>query len=119
MMVCNQAEIVDKWRRDGHTLFAIFSRILNRASKVHIPRAVSSLQTEYEKRVTATQFVTLLVSRRRLVRVDQSGLGLRGLRDVETGETFEVEERKLLEIHQLTAILPGAARRVNSNPRCS
>ena len=40
----------------------------------------------------------MLVSRRRLARFDKRGSGLRGVRDLDTGELFEVEERKLASI---------------------
>jgi len=40
----------------------------------------------------------LLVSHRRMVRVDRRAERLRGLQDLDTGEVFLIEERRLLEL---------------------
>jgi hypothetical protein len=47
--------------------------------------------------VDAAEFRQLLVSHRRMVRVDRRHERLRGLQDLDTGETFLVDERHLLE----------------------
>jgi hypothetical protein len=47
--------------------------------------------------VNAREFRQLLVSHRRMVRVDQQGERLRGLQDLDTGEVFLTDERRLLE----------------------
>jgi hypothetical protein len=47
--------------------------------------------------VNAKEFRRLLVSHRRMVRVDQRGHRLRGLQDLDTGEVFLTDERRLLE----------------------
>ena len=59
---------------------------------------IESRQANCHKRLSAEQFVAMLVSRRRLARFDKRGSGLRGVRDLDTGELFEVEERKLASI---------------------
>ena len=62
------------------------------------PKPVSLTQIDCRNHISPAQFVTMLVSRRRLVRYDQRNRGLRGLKDVDTGELFEIEERKLVDI---------------------
>ena len=47
--------------------------------------------------VTAVEFRNLLVSHRRMVRVDRRTDRLRGLQDLDTGEVFLIDERRLLE----------------------
>ncbi len=47
--------------------------------------------------VTAAEFRNLLVSHRRMVRVDRRTDRLRGLQDLDTGEVFLTDERRLLE----------------------
>jgi hypothetical protein len=47
--------------------------------------------------VNAREFRELLVSHRRLVRADQRGRRLKGLQDLDTGEVFLTDERRLLE----------------------
>ena len=46
-------------------------------------------------RVEATEFCDLAVSGRNLIRCDDASLGMRGLVDMDTGEKFLVEEKKL------------------------
>jgi hypothetical protein len=46
--------------------------------------------------VTAAEFRVLLVSHRRMVRFDVRNEQLRGLRDLDTGEIFLTDERRLL-----------------------
>jgi len=47
--------------------------------------------------VTAAEFRDLLVSHRRMVRVDRRVDRLRGLQDLDTGEVFLTDERRLLD----------------------
>jgi hypothetical protein len=47
--------------------------------------------------VDATAFRELLVSHRRMVRVDRRQDALRGLQDLDTGEVFLVDERRLFQ----------------------
>jgi len=47
--------------------------------------------------VPAAEFRKLLVSHRRMVRADRRDQQLRGLRDLDTGEVFLTDERRLLE----------------------
>ena len=47
--------------------------------------------------VPAAEFQKLLVSHRRLVRVDRRADHVRGLRDLDTGEVFLTDERRLLD----------------------
>ena len=47
--------------------------------------------------VSAAEFRNLLVSHRRMVRLDRRPDRLRGLRDLDTGEVFLTDERRLLE----------------------
>jgi hypothetical protein len=46
--------------------------------------------------VSAAEFRVLLVSHRKMVRFDVRSERLRGLRDMETGEIFLTDERRLL-----------------------
>jgi hypothetical protein len=48
------------------------------------------------KLVSASEFRNLLVSHRRMVRSDYRSELLRGLRDLDTGEIFLIDERRLL-----------------------
>lgn len=50
-----------------------------------------------EKIVNAAEFRRLLVSHRRMVRVDRREDRLRGLHDLDTGEIFLTDERRLIE----------------------
>ena len=47
--------------------------------------------------IPAAEFRKLLVSHRRMVRADRRDEQLRGLRDLDTGEVFLTDERRLLE----------------------
>lgn len=47
--------------------------------------------------VPAAEFQKLLVSHRRMVRVDRREDRLKGLRDLDTGEVFLTDERRLHE----------------------
>jgi hypothetical protein len=46
--------------------------------------------------ISAAEFRNLLVSHRRMVRFDVRSESLRGLRDLDTGEIFVTDERRLL-----------------------
>lgn len=48
--------------------------------------------------VNADEFRNLLVSHRRMVRFDRQSDRLRGLRDLDTGEVFLVDERRLYDV---------------------
>ncbi|MDX1946472.1 MAG: hypothetical protein SFU86_13815 [Pirellulaceae bacterium] len=47
--------------------------------------------------VEPTEFFRLMVSHRRMERVDRREARLRGLRDLDTGEVFLTDERRLLD----------------------
>ena len=47
--------------------------------------------------IDASRFKLLIVSHRRMVREDHADSHHRGLRDLDTGELFVVEERRLLD----------------------
>jgi hypothetical protein len=47
--------------------------------------------------ISAAEFRKLLVSHRRMVRVDRREEKLRGLQDLDTGEVFLTDERRLIE----------------------
>ena len=50
-----------------------------------------------QRRVSPVEFRKLLVSHRRMVRVDRREERLRGLQDLDTGEVFLIDERQLLD----------------------
>jgi hypothetical protein len=47
--------------------------------------------------IPAAEFRRLLVSHRRMVRADRRDERLRGLQDLDTGEVFLTDERRLVE----------------------
>jgi len=47
--------------------------------------------------VNAAEFGNLLVSHRRMIRVDRRSDSLKGLCDLDTGEIFLTDERRLME----------------------
>jgi hypothetical protein len=49
------------------------------------------------RRIGAAEFRKLLVSHRRMVRIDRRAEQLRGLQDLDTGEVFLIDERQLLD----------------------
>lgn len=49
------------------------------------------------RRVGPAEFRKLLVSHRRMVRIDRRDERLRGLQDLDTGEVFLIDERQLLD----------------------
>lgn len=59
--------------------------------------ATSVLKRDVSRVVSAAEFRSLLLSHRRLVRVDRRAERLRGLQDLETGEVFLTDEQRLLE----------------------
>ena len=48
--------------------------------------------------IDAPKFRSLMVSHRRMIRADDAESHLRGLQDLDTGETFLVDERRLHEV---------------------
>lgn len=68
---------------------------------ISLPAFNESLATavaEPQRRIVpASEFRELIVSHRRLVRADEPAEGLRGLRDLDSGEWFLTEARKLHE----------------------
>lgn len=62
-----------------------------------VPFDSASLESRGSRLVNADEFRDLLVSHRRMVRFDRSDDRLRGLRDLDTGEVFLVEERRLFD----------------------
>lgn len=50
--------------------------------------------------IPATEFRDLLVSHRRMVRADRRADRLRGLQDLDTGEVFLTDERRLLDLRR-------------------
>ena len=50
--------------------------------------------------INAAEFRQLLVSHRRMMRVDRRAEKLRGLQDLDTGEVFLTDERRLLELRR-------------------
>jgi hypothetical protein len=58
--------------------------------------ASPSARTNFEGQlVDAAEFRRLLISHRRLVRADRRADRLRGLQDLDTGEIFLIDERRL------------------------
>ena len=68
---------------------------LFKESSVTLPRHSGSELTG--KLINAIEFRQLLISHRRLVRADQRSHRLKGLHDLDTGEVFLIDERRLLE----------------------
>jgi len=64
------------------------------ACGVTTPKIVG--ESDPAKNISVAEFRRLAVSHRRMVRVDKPDIGLRGLRDVETGETFYTDAHRLL-----------------------
>ena len=62
------------------------------------PPTASSLKAS--RIVDAAHFRQLLVSHRRMVRADRRGEALRGLQDLDTGEVFLTDERRLFPPRQ-------------------
>ena len=56
--------------------------------------------TAPERLVDAAEFHRLLVSHRRMIRVDRREDRLKGLQDVETGEVFLIDEQRLLGLRR-------------------
>ena len=56
----------------------------------------TSEQIRAGKHIGVAEFRQLAVSHRRMVRVDRHDAGLKGLQDVETGETFYTDAHRLM-----------------------
>jgi len=54
------------------------------------------LAPDHRQLVSAAEFRDLLVSHRRMVRFDLRSERLKGLRDLDTGEIFLTDERRLM-----------------------
>ena len=50
--------------------------------------------------INAAEFRDLLVSHRRMIRFDRRAEKLRGLQDLDTGEVFFTDERRLFEVRR-------------------
>jgi hypothetical protein len=61
-----------------------------------LPNSLTASNTKESRLIDAAQFRELLVSHRRLVRADRRSEALRGLEDLDTGEVFLTDERRLL-----------------------
>lgn len=62
----------------------------------NLDERLGPLRTDSECRlVESVEFCKLILSRKRLQRIDQPATGLRGLLDLETGTRFMIEEQKL------------------------
>jgi len=62
-----------------------------------LPTADLLMPEVADRRISAAEFRKLLVSHRRMIRLDRRSDKLRGLRDLDTGEIFLTDERRLLE----------------------
>jgi len=60
-------------------------------------RPRNALSDASSQLIPAAEFRKLLISHRRMVRVDRREVLLRGLQDLDTGEVFLTDERRLLE----------------------
>ena len=60
----------------------------------------SSAEADSLRMVEAQEFRELIVSHRRMRRVDRRADKIRGLEDLDTGEVFLVDERRLFEVHR-------------------
>lgn len=63
----------------------------------------NSFRANSAEHIRPAQFLDLLLSCLHLVRADRRHLGLRGVKDLNTGEVFEIEERKLFVFQQRSA----------------
>lgn len=68
--------------------------ILQKSRPASTRGAVAELEGQF---VSADEFQQLLVSHRRMVRVDRRADRLRGLQDLDTGEVFFTDERRLMD----------------------
>jgi hypothetical protein len=69
--------------------------MLREATRFHAGHSMT--ESGSGRLVPAAEFRKLLVSHRRMVRADQKEHRLRGLQDLDTGEIFLTDERRLLE----------------------
>ncbi len=65
-----------------------------------LPKPACSAKSNHAGRVTASEFRDLLVSHRRMIRVDRRQDKLRGLQDLNTGELFFTDEHRLLDVRR-------------------
>jgi hypothetical protein len=68
-----------------------------RLDEVDFRPSRGSLLGSSERFVDAREFHALMVSHRRMVRQDKGDNLLRGLRDLDSGEVFLIDERRLFE----------------------
>jgi len=61
-----------------------------------LPNSRAASNAKESRLIDAAQFRELLVSHRRLIRADRRSEALRGLEDLDTGEVFLTDERRLL-----------------------
>jgi hypothetical protein len=66
------------------------------AARYSSPNSRAASSSKASHLIDAAQFQKLLVSHRRLVRADRRSEALRGLQDLDTGELFLTDERRLL-----------------------
>ena len=64
---------------------------------MHISHDTGTRRMLAGRLVSPAEFHNLLVSHRRLVRADQRTDRLKGLQDLDTGELFLIEERRLMD----------------------
>jgi hypothetical protein len=66
-----------------------------------LSRSASAMSDLANSRIiNAAEFRDLLVSHRRMVRLDRRAEKLRGLQDLDTGEVFFTDERRLFEVRR-------------------
>lgn len=70
---------------------------MNWSSEVTSPQNCAMIDVGHQTFVAPAEFRRLLVSHRRLERADDRAARIRGLRDIDTGEVFVIEERRLQE----------------------
>ena len=74
---------------------AVFFDDTEVAAACGVTARASGEKIPVDKHVGVAEFRRLAVSHRRMDRVDLPNAGLRGLRDVETGETFYTDAHRL------------------------
>lgn len=68
-----------------------------RLDKVELGSARGNVLEAGERFVEPREFRALMVSHRRMVREDKGEALVRGLRDLDTGEIFLIDERRLFD----------------------
>ena len=66
--------------------------------RVKANRVLAHAESGPGRLVPAAEFRKLLVSHRRMIRADRQSERLRGLQDLDTGEVFLTDERRLIEL---------------------